>query len=248
MKKIVLMIVCLLASTQAFAKGNEKIKFFSRAKKLLATKVYYDHRETFYCKALYDEEGNVTLPKGFYTSNFKKRALRIEWEHVIPAENFGRLFDAWRNSDPKCFNENTGKILSNRKCVELVSPEFNYMEADMYNLYPAIGSVNAMRSNYRYTKFAYGVENTFGSCPMKIDARKVEPPEYTRGSIARTYLYFEHEYGIYKMSDSQRKLMEAWNKMYPVDEWECERAKRIESIQGNKNIFVSEECIKLGLY
>ena len=45
-----------------------------------------------------------------------------------------------------------------------------------------------------------------------------------------------------------RKMMLAWNTMYPVDQWECIRAKRIENIQGNPNNFVKEKCIELGLY
>ena len=32
--------------------------------------------------------------------------------------------------------------------------------------------------------------------------------------------------------------------MYPVDAWECLRAKRIERIQGNENPFVKEACRK----
>ena len=31
------------------------------------------------------------------------------------------------------------------------------------------------------------------------------------------------------MSRQQRQLMDAWDKMYPVDQWECTRAKRIET-------------------
>ncbi|MEZ8695292.1 endonuclease [Vibrio splendidus] len=37
------------------------------------------------------------------------------------------------------------------------------------------------------------------------------------------------------MSKSQHQLMNAWNKMYPVVQWECERAKRIIALQGNTN-------------
>jgi hypothetical protein len=33
-----------------------------------------------------------------------------------------------------------------------------------------------------------------------------------------------------------------WSKSDPVDEWECERAKRIEKIQGNRNEIVREKC------
>jgi len=58
----------------------------------------------------------------------------------------------------------------------------------MHNLAPAIGAVNALRSNYEFTMLP-GVRPTFGTCEMKIEGRKVEPPETARGIIARTYLY-----------------------------------------------------------
>ena len=82
---------------------------------------------------------------------------------------------------------------------------------------------------------------------MKIEGKKAEPPEYTKGTIARTYLYFEEEYPVYHMSDAQRKMMVAWDKLHPVDGWECERARRIEKLQGNTNRFVKEACEKAGL-
>ena len=34
------------------------------------------------------------------------------------------------------------------------------MLSDMYNLYPSIGAVNALRSNYPYTEFNTEYENT----------------------------------------------------------------------------------------
>ena len=44
------------------------------------------------------------------------------------------------------------------------------------------------------------------------------------------------------ISKKNRKLFDTWNKSVPVDEWECERAKRIEKIQGNRNEIVIERC------
>ena len=52
---------------------------------------------------------------------------------------------------------------------------------------------------------------------------------------------------VYKLSNQQRQLMEAWNKMYPADQWECTRAQRIQKIQKNENRFVTEACRKAGL-
>lgn len=50
------------------------------------------------------------------------------------------------------------------------------------------------------------------------------------------------------MSRQQYHLMKAWDKIYPVDAWECKRAKRIESIQKNENVFVKQPCIAAGLW
>jgi len=64
------------------------------------------------------------------------------------------------------------------------------MHADMHNLAPSIGAVNALRSNFNFAMLP-GVESTFGSCEMKIEGKRVEPPEAARGIIARTYLYMQ---------------------------------------------------------
>jgi deoxyribonuclease-1 len=90
------------------------------------------------------------------------------------------------------------------------------MKADMFNLYPAIGAVNALRSNYNFTMLPSATSD-FGSCAIKIDNRKAEPPIKARGRIARTYLYMEGAYKRYNMSKSQLQLMNAWDKMYPLD-------------------------------
>lgn len=234
-----------LPFASVWAQGNTRIESFNTAKKLLEQKVYFDHRETFYCRAVFDAKKNVTLPEGFTTEKHAKRANRVEWEHVVPAENFGQAFAAWRDGDPECVRNN-GKSFKGRACAEKVSEEFRHMQADLYNLYPAIGAVNAMRSNYRYQMLPQA-PSSFGTCPMKIEGRAAEPPEYTRGAIARTTLYMQASYPVYRLSGAQQKLMDAWNKMYKPDEWECLRAERIRKIQGNENTFVTEACRQAGL-
>ena len=163
-----LFLAATLAATTAplWAQGNTTIESFSKAKKILEQDVYYDHRVTFYCLAEFDSKKNVTLPEGFTTQKHQKRAARVEWEHVVPAENFGRAFVEWREGDPRCVRS-SGKSFKGRACAEKVNREFRLMQADLYNLYPAIGAVNAARSNYRYTMLPEAA-SSFGSCPMKI--------------------------------------------------------------------------------
>lgn len=80
------------------------------------------------------------------------------------------------------------------------------------------------------------------------NAVRIGLADMSKGEIARTYLYFDSEYPTYNMSKQSRRLMDAWNVLYPVTPWECTRAKRIEEIQGNPNPFVKEPCIEQGWY
>lgn len=244
MKKIFIFLTTTMLTFPVWA-GNTQFYSFSKAKKLLTNVVYAGYNETFYCKGHFDLKNNIILPEGFKTPTHEKRAYKLEWEHVVPAENFGRAFAEWRDGHPDCV-DSKGKTFKGRKCAEKMNKDFQLMQADMYNLYPAIGAVNAIRSNFNYAELPEA-EITFGACPMKIEGKKAEPPEYTKGTIARTAFYFEEEYPVYRISDSQKKMFAAWDKMHPVNAWECERARRIEKLQGNTNRFVKEPCEKLGL-
>jgi deoxyribonuclease-1 len=239
----IILLVTLSLPTLA---ANQEIQSFSKAKKLLEKKVYNNHLKTFYCGATFDAKKNVTPPKGFTTTKYVKRAKKVEWEHVVPAENFGRTFSEWRDGHRQCINSK-GKSFKGRKCAEKINTDYRYMQADMYNLYPAIGAVNGLRSNYNFTVLP-AVKSDFGSCAMKIESRKAEPPEAVRGQIARTYLYMEASYKRYSMSKSQRQLMNAWDKMYPVDSWECTRAKKISHLQKSLNHIVKNRCQSTGAW
>ena len=218
--------LCAPAFAEA-PRGNTTNESYVQAKKTLDRRVYFDHRVTLYCAATFNRNRTVKLPKGFKTPSDKKRAQRLEWEHVIPAQWFGREFDAGRG----------------RQCAERVSREFRLMHADMYNLFPAIGAVNRIRSNYPYTELPAFIPATFGSCPMKVYRKMVEPPAFARGEIARAALYMQWAYpGRVKLTRKMSEMMTRWNETYPVSDWECLRARRIEALQGNENPFVKEPC------
>jgi deoxyribonuclease-1 len=245
MKKITTLLIAISIAIPALA-ANQEVQSFSKAKKILEKQVYKNHRTTLYCGATFDAKKRVTPPSGFTTTKYVKRAKKVEWEHAVPAENFGRTFSEWRDGHKQCTN-NKGKAFKGRKCAEKINTEYRYMQADMFNLYPAIGAVNALRSNYNFAMLP-STKSDFGSCAMKIDNRKAEPPEIARGQIARTYLYMEDAYKRYSMSKSQRQLMNAWDKMYPVDAWECTRAKKITSLQKSQNNIIKKRCQTAGIW
>ena len=232
----------ILFSTFSFALS------FSTAKKKLLKKVYHDHQVTFYCQNPYEikrvkgkEKTLIIADQSKYTARneFTKkgkvniRAKRVEWEHIIPAQNFGRQFSCWRDGDDKCVTKK-GKKYKGRRCCKKVSPIFKEMEADMFNLVPSIGEVNADRRNYRYMETKDELKGQYGECSFKVDfkARKAYPPNYTKGFIARTYFYFSNKYKM-KLSKRDKKMFKAWDKKYPSTEWEKLRAERINNILYN---------------
>ena len=98
MKKLLIFVVLL--STTVFAES------FSESKKLLK-EIYKDHQTTFYCGCKYnplDKDNMIDrnscgyVPRNELTKKGKEneRANRIEWEHIMPAENFGRHLPCWR--------------------------------------------------------------------------------------------------------------------------------------------------------
>jgi len=81
---------------------------------------------------------------------------------------------------------------------------------------------------------------------MKIHGRRAEPPATARGLIARAYLHMSATYPGYRLGADQQRLMKAWNREYPPDEWECTRARRIAARQGRPNVFTISACKEAG--
>jgi deoxyribonuclease-1 len=238
----VLLVVILrdagVSSAGALAKaipGNTTIQSFSRAKKL-AHEVFAGHEQTLYCGCTY--HGNqVDLESCAYTPRkTRARAERLEWEHVVPAHAFGQSFLEWREGHPACVDRK-GNPFKGRNCARKVAMAFRFMDADLYNLQPESAEVNLLRSNYSMAMIP-GEDRTFGRCDLEIAGRKIEPRPDIRGDVARTYLYMHAAYpGRGIISRQNQQLFEAWDTEDPVDEWERERARRIERLQGNRNPF-----------
>lgn len=101
-------------------------------------------------------------------------------------------------------------------------PIFKKMEGDLQNLVPAIGEINGDRSNYRYAQAPKNlVFNQYGNCQVYTDFKnkRFYPADYSKGWIARSYLYMSKTYNI-RLSNQERKLMESWDRMYPMSEAE----------------------------
>jgi len=207
---------------------------FDQAKTELRRYVYHDRNTAgdFYCGCKFDwvgaTGGRVDLPScGYHVRAQENRAQRIEWEHILPAHSVGQARQCWQDG---------GRENCNR-----TDPVFNVMEADMHNLAPAIGEVNADRSNYRFNVLP-GEPYRHGQCDVKVSfsQRSVEPRDEIKGMIARVYFYMHDRYDL-NMANAQQQLMMAWHRQFPVSDWERERDSRIASRMGHNNPFVTGE-------
>ncbi len=220
------MIMCVLGMFASAQPQN-----FTQAKKRLV-QIYEEHPNqqiTFYCRAPFTivrngkktrleivksdkyTPRNATTKKG----DVNQRAWRVEWEHIMPAENFGRHLACWKEGGRKACKRD---------------PLFAKMESDMLNLVPAVGEVNGDRSNYRYAQAPKNMAfDQYGGCKVRTDFkdRRFYPADYSKGWIARAYLHMSQAYGI-NLAKAERQLMEAWNKMYPPSAWEIERTQIIK--------------------
>lgn len=221
-------LLLLILSTTLYAAPQN----FQQAKKNLI-KIYKNNpsEKEFYCDCDFAFNGNkssINLAScGYQVRKNQNRAARIEWEHVMPAENFGRHLACWQEGGRKNCKKDTS---------------FNQMEGDMHNLQPAIGEVNGDRSNYGYSLFTKTF-NQYGLCQSAVDFknRAFQPREQIRGTIARTYFYMSQQYHI-NLSKQDQRLMAVWDKMYPPNRWECNRNQMVKNIQGNDNPFIATYC------
>lgn len=226
-------------STITFADGPNSKNWISVKSEVLE-KIYFDHKFTFYCGCPFKDR---VLIQGCYKPQqaYSLRIESVEIEHIVPAADFGRSFLEWDSDPDECRNED-GSQMPNRPCLLKINPKYREMYNDLHNLVPEIGELNALRRDYRLDMVG-GPAGQFGHCSVKIGYRSFEPPDNVKGDVARIYLYMDKKYphrGI--VGDRTRRLFQAWDKLDPVDKWECIRDQRIFNLQGDHNSFVFARC------
>lgn len=202
-----------------------------RAKQIAHEQIYNDARITAYCGCAYDENKRVDLESCQYRvdDRHEDRAHRVEWEHIFPAYNIGHQRQCWQNPP---------ETRSGRQHCEETDPVYQVAATDLHNVLPAIGQINALRSNYRYAEIS-GEFRKFGPlCDFELMGRSVEPRDAIKGAVARVWFYMRDTYNI-ALSSRDARLLAAWNNRFPPAEWELERDRRIAEVQGNTNPYVS---------
>ena len=215
------------------------------AKKLLAEiHAQIGHQVTLYCECPYvrvkASGGNIDRDAcGLRARKNEKRSDRVEWEHVLPASWIGGNRSCWQTGHANCVTS-SGKKYKGRKCCTKkgIDPDFIVMYSNPHNLFPSGGEVNGDRRNYPFGTVE-GELRQYGACDFEVggNPKVAEPKKSVHGEVARAMLYMIDTYGISgRMSKS--KLLE-WHQNDPPEEWEIERAKRIEEQTGFRNPYIS---------
>jgi deoxyribonuclease-1 len=214
---------------------------FNKGKRVLSSKVYPKKGKTFYCNCNYNNKTIRPKGCGLKLQKYKNRKYKLEWEHVVPAHAFGKSFYEWRNAKVVCPKKN-GKHSSSRNCTRKMNKVFKEMEGNIFNLVPAVGSVNALRNNYSFEELSI---SKIPVCTngFLINNKKVMPPANRKGDVARIYFYMNKKYpGRGIISKKKNKLFKAWDKSDPVDLDECELNIKKGHVQGDENEFVTRHC------
>ena len=213
-------LLCLLFALPVAADAP---RTFSAAKKIAWT-LYAERPSTFYCGCAYSGNRVDLGSCGYSPRKQLRRAQRLEWEHVVPAWVIGHQRQCWQNGGRKNCTRNDAV--------------FKAAEADLHNLVPSIGEVNGDRSNYALGMLVEK-PSQYGACPMVVNfkAKTAMPPEGSRGASARIYLYMADHYKL-RLSKQDRRTYEAWNRLYPVSEWERWRNQKVGCVMGHGNPYV----------
>ena len=122
--------------------------------------------------------------------------------------------------------------------------------ADLHHIRPSDASVNSSRGNKKYGNAGSNATKKYGSNPATgylggtYNSTYFEPLDNVKGDVARICLYVYVRWGSAWGADSITEVFQSvdvlleWCALDPVDTWEMGRNDAVQSIQGNRNVFI----------
>jgi deoxyribonuclease-1 len=190
---------------------------------------YETARDGFFYRHLYNKGGFTLYCGAWFPVEIRNgqvhKSLGLNVEHVYPA--------SWMKETAGCPGQ------TRQQCRDS-SQAFNFMEADLHNLYPAISFVNQARSNFPFAVIP-GEDHSYEGCDFEHDgdADLAEPRPAARGNIARAVFYMHRAYGL-PVTPELGALLLQWHLDDPVSKRERWRNDKIEGLQGTRNPFIDD--------
>jgi endonuclease I len=121
------------------------------------------------------------------------------------------------------------------------------MRSDLHHLMATFEHPNGMRGSLPFG-VAKGPLHYHNDAGAKSDGRVFEPPDFTKGRVARSMLYFYSRYkdqGFFPghaaaFWNSQIPVLLEWNRRFPPTVEEQRRNDQVQAFQGNRNPYVDD--------
>lgn len=186
--------------------AQDRLKDFDTARQLFWGSVYSAGGWTLYCGLRFEAEGEAD-----------KIMATIDHIYSMP-----RVYE-----DLGC--------RSRLQCKQTKPEQYNRIEADLHNMYPATGELVVSRTDTVFGEVDAD-KSRYADCDFERHRRVIEPRDIAKGNIARSLLYMREEYGLALPEDLE--LLKAWSREDPPSEQEINRNDVIEKLQGNRNPFI----------
>ena len=223
--KHILLVSLLLTPYSTHAVGN-----FNQAKQKLYKRVFDNQGTTFYCGCQWQNK-RVNLSscglQSFFPKKHLKRAKRTEAEHIIPASWLLKI----NKQSRQCAIDSKGHKDSAREYCRKHDDDYKKAHNDLVNLMPAVGQINADRSNKPFVDKVTVEKSSYGQCTAVSGKRGFSPPASIKGDIARVAFYMNKTYGVV-YSKRQQELFIKWNTLDPVTDDEIKHHQRVIEVQG----------------
>jgi len=216
---------------ERFFKPSQMISVELSKKELKKLYLEGGHNRTLHCGCVFDNIQQVApqaCAHGVKGGDQVRDRKILGWTHAVPVAVFAKPLKCWNEALCK-----RGRVSGDNgaRCCNVLSQKFKKREADMHNLFPAIGDVEKMKSS---PKFGGLEEYRFCSAQSKPVLR---PRPGARGDIARAYFYMARQYNL-TIAENLENQLRKWHLEDPPDKWEEERNSLIEMVQGNRNPFI----------
>jgi deoxyribonuclease-1 len=208
-----------VAATSAMAQQSRIDGYDSARDEFFWPRLYAMGGVTIYCSHVFPSEQVHLNVGGHRISNAGER---LSVEHAYPAD--------WIAEANGCPDRDHCGV-----------PSYRFAEADLHNLWPALGRINSSRSDLPLGTLPGEAERRFEDiCPdfersSGTNAR-IEPQDSVKGDLARSQLYMMVSYDL-PLHGSLDDLVE-WHNADPPDDVERLRNNMIEQMQGNRNPFI----------
>ncbi|MFA6316701.1 MAG: endonuclease [Elusimicrobiota bacterium] len=126
------------------------------------------------------------------------------------------------------------------------------MRSDLHHLMATLEHPNSIRSNYPFGEIKTDRPEYSNKGGAKMDQGVFEPPDFTKGRVARAAFYFYARYNDKRIfmgaapnfwTRANIEILLRWNKEFPPSQFEQDRNDLVQRWQGNRNPFIDDPSL-----